>query len=1310
MSRSGRNQSLIFAGGIRHDQRVSLGSKVASSCDRSQREMTEMLGIGFRCLVFIAVGLCQVAPALADEIGHERQASRPFLRPNAVVPAGRLQSLVFQQQDGRLLLAAAAADHVIRRWEVKPTLKALVPRAPLRGPVASGRMGRSCDLICDPLGRLAAGIMPIARSSSVFFGRGRGNWKGLPVRQFPSDVLWTSLAFQPRHANSLVVAYTCANSTCQLVVWDLSRSPPQAVQSITPDLSWIDTLRISPEGDRLAAVDFSEGEIRLWSVDRQQGRLIENESKVQLETQFRDGSNHLLKAFGWLDRHGGFLASRGRRLEFDRAVDRVQDFGRWPALINFSNSAVDCQLGMGSQWRRLGPGRATLASGEKVKVNLRGEFSNRPEIIGDRQPYTYTLRTQPGQTALEFGIVELVVATATAPRVGLAAAGLREAVPNARGKVLRDTPRVRSVVLIDCSQAQAGGHRRNSYTLLEQGVFSHEIHCLTFSPDGRYLAAAGLDRLGDFEVNRIKVWDVANRKLIAEFPKTIKQVDGGLPIAMVQVAPDGGGVRFAWGRDLVSIERNQAVLEGKSSPTHGLDFERGIEKDSKLVRARFGQHVEQRWVFERDPSEMSFKLISLGQQESGAVGLFPLLVAGQMPRAAVRFRSGRRDCVALARHRIEVFDVGQSPPRLVRVFVGHEGEITSLDVWTDPRTPAANWLLSGASDGTICGWSLEGLEREPAVAPFRGKDQTHFLGELALHVTSSVVQGRRRTDVLAHELGLGYTSGLSRDEPQPVRGLEIRDGNRIRRVSPAQWRQALVAPRPGTDMRLTVGAMKTQGDRTVVIPVSHPPLWTLYPMVDGHWIIWANTGEFLASDRTGKLIERRFGWHSNAVDAGGGLVARWQDARERWSEHHNFNDINRRLNDRLAVSGRLETHFPSKITFVSRPQAGELQQPRDFEVALRVTQALDGEIDEVQLWCNGYLLHKQSTPELGDLEQDGSLLLRVSVPARIQRLAQENKLTARVINRFSNGEQGGAEPIEWSFRVNGPLPRRRVHYLGVGVTDLDHGDINGNRPLEYAANDAAYLGRALKQQLSWDTGVFQILVDKKRVTGSARNQSMIEPTKQNIGRAFVEMLDIVRPDDLLVVLVATHGEMADGKIHLMARDSRDTRSHPENRGSWFSSDELTNWLSQLPCACLLLVDACHSGGLDLADETFDFGPGPHVFVSSRNNQASFEAADVRRVDGQSIGHGLFTGAVIDGLSRLERGDQGQMAWHQDVESLNQLPGYVMRRVPDLLKTLMPAEGGEEAKSQHPKLLPSTTFPDRVGLKPVGRQPEVEDRR
>ena len=224
-----------------------------------------MNGIGTRSLLWIGVGIgLSVRVGFAETQHYGRQVTRPFLKPNASVPVGRIEHLAFRRQNGGLQLLGAAADKTVRVWQFQPDAKTLSPQEVFRWPISGGQIGQSCDLHTSPDGRAALAVCPIGRSCAVYWANPAGQWTALPTVSFGSVVEWTSVGLHPQDGNRLAVAYSSAGLDARIVVWDVSGAEPRVVQTIKGGLPRIDKLRFSPEGSRLFAFDAENGQIRGW--------------------------------------------------------------------------------------------------------------------------------------------------------------------------------------------------------------------------------------------------------------------------------------------------------------------------------------------------------------------------------------------------------------------------------------------------------------------------------------------------------------------------------------------------------------------------------------------------------------------------------------------------------------------------------------------------------------------------------------------------------------------------------------------------------------------------------------------------------------------------------------------------------------------------------------------------------------------------------------------------------------------------------------------------------------------------------------
>jgi uncharacterized caspase-like protein len=126
----------------------------------------------------------------------------------------------------------------------------------------------------------------------------------------------------------------------------------------------------------------------------------------------------------------------------------------------------------------------------------------------------------------------------------------------------------------------------------------------------------------------------------------------------------------------------------------------------------------------------------------------------------------------------------------------------------------------------------------------------------------------------------------------------------------------------------------------------------------------------------------------------------------------------------------------------------------------------------------------------------------------------------------------------------------------------------------------------------------------------------------------------VKPNDLVVVFFAGHGVKDGDRFYLLTVDAD---VHNLGRTA-IAGDELRKALGEFPCQVLLMLDACHSSqGIkafrpavdDITRNLTDDECGVAVMCSAMAHEKAFEG-------GRGIKNGLFTRAVLDGLSRSDR--------------------------------------------------------------------------
>ena len=160
-----------------------------------------------------------------------------------------------------------------------------------------------------------------------------------------------------------------------------------------------------------------------------------------------------------------------------------------------------------------------------------------------------------------------------------------------------------------------------------------------------------------------------------------------------------------------------------------------------------------------------------------------------------------------------------------------------------------------------------------------------------------------------------------------------------------------------------------------------------------------------------------------------------------------------------------------------------------------------------------------------------------------------------------------------------------------------------------------------------------------------------KPTKANI-LARLRAIEQMRPEDTLVVFLASHGTTDAAEYYFITKDAdpadvrklvdaegRRTRLPPGSVPSLLTGTELTGALRRLPGRRILVLDTCHAGAAGNSD------PYSLVKRSASAQLAVMSAArgDEASCDSPSRPHGAFTIAVIDALTgRLDALPEGPL--------------------------------------------------------------------
>lgn len=322
---------------------------------------------------------------------------------------------------------------------------------------------------------------------------------------------------------------------------------------------------------------------------------------------------------------------------------------------------------------------------------------------------------------------------------------------------------------------------------------------------------------------------------------------------------------------------------------------------------------------------------------------------------------------------------------------------------------------------------------------------------------------------------------------------------------------------------------------------------------------------------------------------------------------------------------------------------GQLVQRRSSAGLL----AEDPEGEDERSWRNRTRITDASAADKAHVDFPG-----VRLPHRVG--AQTVEVAAYAFN------EDKVKSVTFTRRVvhpEGSTSRRgRAVVIGFGVNEFK----GALQPLSYAASDGvslpAALGVRLRAMKSPDGSASfaqvlttSLVTTRRDAAGTQLNEGRKEalhaafqqlaglPVSQPVRSTEGVVLPKLQPEDLLVLLVSTHGDLdARGTFYLAASGTETDRAKLFIPGSAISSQELAQWFGRLSTAeFVLAIDACRSAGA-IQDGTFKAGPlgnrgfgqfaydkGMRVLAASQRNQASLEAGAVE--------NGLLTFALLDGL-------------------------------------------------------------------------------
>ncbi|WP_350216038.1 caspase family protein [Ekhidna sp.] len=357
------------------------------------------------------------------------------------------------------------------------------------------------------------------------------------------------------------------------------------------------------------------------------------------------------------------------------------------------------------------------------------------------------------------------------------------------------------------------------------------------------------------------------------------------------------------------------------------------------------------------------------------------------------------------------------------------------------------------------------------------------------------------------------------------------------------------------------------------------------------------------------------------------------------------------LMEEFYVPGLVEDIFNSsrggkksmgKILDQSPPPALKLSGLVQNDIAKLYLKAEDmgGGIEDVKLYHNGKRVSLE--PQIQKVRSDNNAkIYSIEYPL----VAGHNEFSASA----SSNSKLESNLATVSLFSDSKVPGSTCHILAVGINEYQNKSLN----LNYAKTDATSFAEQMKKQ--GETIYSNVMLHQIHDR---------EATKDNILNKVKDLKDQISVNDVFVFYYAGHGSMVDGKFYLVSSEA--SRLYDSDKINEYGIEAAILQQSMLEIKALkqlIIMDACQSGGSvevlaqrgapeEKAIAQLSRSSGIHVMAAAGSEQYATEF--------ESLGHGLFTYALLKGLS----GDADGAPKDGKV-TIYELKSYLDDQVPEL---------------------------------------------
>ena len=785
--------------------------------------------------------------------------------------------------------------------------------------------------------------------------------------------------------------------------------------------------------------------------------------------------------------------------------------------------------------------------------------------------------------------------------------------------------------------------RKQRMDMLELGMNEDSYACAA-SSDGRYIVTHSPAN-GGLIVCPLRGGD--GRPISKPFaPENIRQIhSAGRPIRSVAF-DKGGNYRLAIGVSSVSATGEVSDAVGRTDMVFDLDHGRLKSVAPSKATWKSPQTNDDGWTVTPAASRSALYLYQHGQH-CGKIELDRAFQGLVRSYCWVTDRQKRLRGIAIGtqgQSGVFVYALPhQGQCRLLRYFRDHQALVTSLSCSADGR-----YLASGSVDQTIKIWSLEGVFE-------RGRD---FAREDAWGAELKVDKQQNRLVVTsALQAGIAARRGLRPGDV--IHALQYFSQGQIEEVNePSEMHRRLEQDDLWNTVILKVqhqGAMAPEG---ILLVPAWEPLATLYVDRSREWAFWTPQGYYDAS----VVGDELFGWLINRDRR----LMPWFYRADRFRRELERPEVMRHLfrtgnlPDALEEAGvPLHQRRADRISELWQTQPRvQIEQPlRNASFAqgahVRVVATVEypaADADQYEVSC-----YANQVP-MGEPSGQGTQQLR-TYEWSLMPVADYNALRVSTTHK-TLFDAGPFAKDDIAVRATlGPQRLPQLHVLAIAANDYP------TEQLKFARADAESLINTLREM----EGVYYHLGEVQTLFDSKITRDSVEQTIQHLHGITRD----ARPQDMLMVFLAGHGLASEGEYYFVPPDPRITnvqRGGPliERLGiSWTKLREL----GDLHCRKVFLLDTCHSGNI-LDDEYSASHWKKSVRPIRRSEALVVTATDIDQVsfERDSVGHGIFTHAVLEGLRGKADGYEEDTPADGTVD-LREVIRYVLETVPEAAQSM-----------------------------------------